>query len=386
MPRGERHLLLVLLAAFAVLDAAVLWSFAASLRVMYPDFFGTWSFAKFIASHPPAGLYVTETLVGFQRELAPGFRTFFPYAYPPSYLLLITPLGWMPFALAAVCWIGLTFAAFLAVVLRLLDLRGGTAVWAAAVLLLMPTTMLGVVYGQSGFLTAALLIGGMLWVPTRPFLAGLVLGLLTVKPQLGVLVPVALLAAGAWRAIGGAIAGAAALVLISMAVHGGGIWLDWIDSLGSHAAAVAAMGDRFHAIMATPLAGFLLVGAPRPLAMALHVLCALFAIALVWKGFRRGVTPLATAALLVGTFLVTPYGFTYDTPMVTAAVFLLCVTRYRAGERPLPGELAILVFALAAPCFVLADAHVPMVPASLLLLCWLISRRLRLSASSVATS
>lgn len=376
MPTGERRVLLAMLACFAVLDAAVGWTFFAALDDMYPDVFGTWSFARFVAAHPPARIYDPEALLAFQKALAPGFSMFFSYANPPGFLVLLRPMAWLGFGAAAVLWVGVTLAAFLLAAARLLGLRGADAMKGVAVLLLMPSTMLGAVYGQAGFLTGALLVGALGLLRGWPVAAGLLLGLLTVKPQMGVLVPVALVAGGHWRAVGGAIMGAALLAAASVAMFGN-IWPEWLANLPVHGALVAGMGNQLRAIMATPLAGFLQLGIPAGLAAALHALCAGYAVVLVWVAFRRGVTPLAVAALLSGTFLVTPYGFAYDTPAVTVAVLLLCVSRYRAGREALPGETAILAFALVAPAFVLADAQMlPMVPASLLLLCGLVGWQL----------
>src|SRR5690606_42098322 len=45
-----------------------------------------------------------------------------------------------------------------------------------------------------------LLLGGMMLAPAKPIAAGILIGLLTVKPHLGLLLPCCLLAGGHWRA------------------------------------------------------------------------------------------------------------------------------------------------------------------------------------------
>ena len=58
-----------------------------------------------------------------------------------------------------------------------------------------PAVLWNVSAGQNGFLTAAL-IGGMLsLMQKQPLLAGVCLGLLSYKPQFGLLFPIALIAA-----------------------------------------------------------------------------------------------------------------------------------------------------------------------------------------------
>ena len=58
-----------------------------------------------------------------------------------------------------------------------------------------------VLVGQNGFLTASLIGGFLLLLPTRPVLAGICLGLLSYKPQYGLLFPLVLIAAGAMAGI-----------------------------------------------------------------------------------------------------------------------------------------------------------------------------------------
>ena len=60
--------------------------------------------------------------------------------------------------------------------------------------LALPPVLVNAITGQAGFLTAALFVGGMALLPKRPFAGGLLLGLLVVKPQLGLVLPFALLA------------------------------------------------------------------------------------------------------------------------------------------------------------------------------------------------
>ena len=62
-----------------------------------------------------------------------------------------------------------------------------------------PMAFINALVGQNGFLTAALIGGALYLIPVRPVLAGICLGLLTYKPQYGLLFPIVLIAAGHWR-------------------------------------------------------------------------------------------------------------------------------------------------------------------------------------------
>ena len=168
-------------------------------RVPAGDFTALWSYGRSMLVQPSAVLYDVGALHAFQVGLGMDPARDFPFPYPPVFLLMVWPLGLLPLGQAYYAWVGLTFAAF---------------VWAVAgprpnalvvlAILAAPASTMNVIAGQSGFLSGALLIGGLRVIGTRPWLGGLLLGLLTYKPQFGLLVPVALLAAGAvwllvWR-------------------------------------------------------------------------------------------------------------------------------------------------------------------------------------------
>src|SRR3546814_16239769 len=67
-------------------------------------------------------------------------------------------------------------------------------------LLLAPASYINISGGQNGFLTGALLIGGLRLLGPKPILAGICFGLLTVKPPLGILLPFAPVASRHWTA------------------------------------------------------------------------------------------------------------------------------------------------------------------------------------------
>ncbi len=94
-----------------------------------------------------------------------------------------------------------------------------------------PAVFINVGHGQNGFLTAALLGGALHWLDRRPWLAGVLIGLLAYKPQFGVMIPLALLASQRWSSIAAAIATVAALVAVSFAALGGGVWHAFADSM-----------------------------------------------------------------------------------------------------------------------------------------------------------
>jgi hypothetical protein len=268
----------------------------------------------------------------------------FPFAYPPTFLLVLWPLGHLPLGVAAAALVLVTLA------LYLWATAGGkqhSPLWAAA--LLAPTTAITIVSGQSAFLFSALLVGGLRLTGAHPVIAGVLLGLASYKPQLGLLVPVALLAARQWRTIAAAAATVAALVALTSALFGAMIWPTWVAALPGYSAQVAAESNEIRHLMPTVLAALVQAGVPLETAQIMQTGMAIVMAALVWKSFRPGVSDLAIAVLLVAALLATPYAFVYDMPIVATAVLWVVVERGRSGDGFTTTEMLILLAVAIAP-------------------------------------
>src|SRR5207248_327842 len=120
----------------------------------------------------------------------------FPWHYPPMFLIIVAGLALLPYGTALAAWLAATLLAYPATVRAIPPDR--PAIMAA---LAFPAVFVNLGHGQNGFLSTALLGGGLLLLGRRPALAGFLLGLLAYKPQLGLLLPLALLAGSHWRAM-----------------------------------------------------------------------------------------------------------------------------------------------------------------------------------------
>ena len=332
-----------LLVVAAVLDRAVVHALVFHLRGYLDLTFLYWPWSKLLHAAGAGALYDPAALSAFQHRLDPGFPEYAPFAYPPSFLLVIWPLALMSRIDAYLLWVGGTFALFVWACWH--RAWGGRIAFFAAVA---PPTVANLLYAQSGFLIGALLIGGCRLCARRPVLAGVLFGLLSVKPQFGLLVPVALIAAGAWRAAVAATLTALALVAASGAAFGWPVWLGLPQALLGLSRFVGASANLDH-FSPTVAAGARLLGAGGTVAHAAQAVAALIAAACVWGAFRGGFTRRAIAVLLIATLLATPYAFAYDLPMVGYAVLLFVLDRTEAGAGFAIPELAVLLLALSAP-------------------------------------
>src|SRR5712691_745400 len=178
------------------------------------------------------------------------------FNYPPVFILLCAALATLPYLVAFIVFEAATLSLYLVVASRILADRSGTALVA---LVAFPIVFWNLGLGQNGFLTAGLFGAATLLVDRRPIVAGLLFGALCYKPQFGILVPLALAAAGQWRAFAAAGASVAFLVLASLALFGAATWQAFIAA----AAASPAMyqsGRILFAGMATTFGAARLLG------------------------------------------------------------------------------------------------------------------------------
>ena len=242
-----------------------------------------------------------------------------PWIYPPTVLLVGVPLSFLPLVAAFVLWNVTTLVA------AVLLLRHARLPWPILLVGLgAPATWRSLILGQYGTITGALVVAGLLLAPDRPVRAGIMLGLSTLKPQQGVIVPIAWLAVRNWRAVGTAAAVFAAMALTVAA------WL------GVHAWVLFATQSRLSVrdILEAPLpqpnistgaSVFWMartMGTGMPAAYALQGVATLAAMTLAYRAWRLpGADPLARMAVTVClSLVVVPYGYTSDMVAYSVAV------------------------------------------------------------------
>src|SRR5580704_10422596 len=189
------------------------------------DFTGFWTAGELALEGHASDSY--REMPHFFKELAlhgDTTRLYISFFYPPIFMLLCAGFALLNYFPALCLWLGSTFVCYAAALRALLpkSLGKGSNVW--MLFLGYPAVMVNVGFGQNGFLSTALLGGTTVWLDRRPELAGICLGCLAYKPQLGIIVPLALAVARRWRAF--AFASVTVLVLAAVAtiVFGLGIW------------------------------------------------------------------------------------------------------------------------------------------------------------------
>ncbi len=191
------------------------------------DFSNVYAAGTLIWQGRPAEAYEPERQRAAEKAVFGGREVpFYGWLYPPFFFAVAFLVASLPYAWGLAIWLAASFAAYLTA-MRAIVPRPETLLIAAA----FPAVFINIGHGQNGFMTAALLGGALHWLDRRPWLAGVLIGLLAYKPQFGVLIPVALLAGGRWNTIGAAAATVAALVAVSFVTLGGGVWHAFADSM-----------------------------------------------------------------------------------------------------------------------------------------------------------
>ena len=371
------------LIGFALIVGQLVYVAASYLQGSWPvgvpnDFVDVWAAGRLVLQGHPASVYDWPTHKAMEvLALGHPFDGYFGWHYPPTYLPVAALLAQLPYVPAQIVFLAATFGAYLFCLRGIVGGRAGFFLAAA-----FPAVLANVIAGQNGFLSAALLGGTLLMLDARPILAGVLLGLLTYKPHLGLLFPLALAAGGHWRAFITAGIVAALMALASWAAFGTETWQAFLANIGHTSQAFLADGWADFAKLQTAFGLVRMLGGSESLAWTVQMALALVtagAVIALWRS--RADRELKAAALAAGALLATPYLYTYD--LMVLAVPLGFLWRHARMRGFLPHELAgIGLVCLLLLTFPLAKAPVGF--AAVLVAAALIARR-TLAAPQIAT-
>lgn len=350
------------------------------------DFSVYWSAATVALMHGPAAVFNRDLMMAVERTVRSGelfAGTSGPWLYPPTFLIFLLPLGLVPLnvALAAFSVAGTT--AYLRSMWAIVRGAGPLALVTVAAF---PGFWLALCYGQNSLFTAAAAAAALALLPTRPLLAGLFIALLSVKPQLGLVIPLALICSRQWRCFAAAAVGSALLWGISAAVLGGDMLPAWLHTVSWFKHTWIEHNPEIWRGMPTIYAAARRAGASAQWAYRLQAVVAVPACvvtAWLWRGSARH--ELKAAALCCCTLLVQPYLLYYDLAWLAIPIAFLGMDMYRHCARPFEWVLlgVAWVMPLQSVAATMIDGMGQWTPAILvLLLCLIVGRyKLRISRS-----
>jgi arabinofuranan 3-O-arabinosyltransferase len=224
--------------------------------------------------------------------------------------------------------------------------------------------------GHNGFITAGLVGFSLAFLERRPWLSGIFLGLLSYKPHVGLLFPLALLASRNWRALASATVATVILGIGAVFAFGSEGWASFLHTLVDRQSTLSPDS-------AVPLALHSVFGLLRwvetsgRVSWGGHLIVAAIVAPTVWVVWAKPIPfSLKAAVLCIGSAMVPPYILFYDLCILTIAVAFLVRDGMSRGF--LPGERTVILICFAALFLV----QVPIGPVVCAALFFLAARRI----------
>jgi hypothetical protein len=264
------------------------------------------------------------------------------FNYPPTFLILNLPLGLLDFPAAYFTFIFGTLFAYIRVIGYISKSKLGLIL-----IIISVASLFNVLYGQNGFLTAALAGAALISLEhRRQVIAGILIDLLSIKPHLGLLFPIALLATKAWRAIIVAFITSSILFISSIALLGMNSYHDWFQKMNG---LIHEIPSGLWGHVPTTFTFMQSVGSSIEIAYTGQIIVTILAMACIWKVWSHPSSwAIRSSILTTATCLTSPYLMTVDlTWLGLSLAWLISMaqkTGWTNGERIIFFLISALLF------------------------------------------
>lgn len=333
----------VALAAMILLSSGKLDYADRPLGTDFISFYAAGSLA--LEGNAAAAYDLKQILVAEEAVIGSKFNGYYSFSYPPTFLLLLAPLAGLPYFLALIVWQGMSLGFYVAMICKIAGEQK-----AILLALAFPAVFITLTHGQNALLTTGLLCGGLHYLDRRPWLAGILIGLLTFKPHLGILIPIILILSWRWRVFLSAALTTLLISCLSLVIFGEHTWQAFLNST-SFVTQVLHEGLMPLYKMQSLFTSLRLNGASLPVAYGIHgALAVAVAVAVIFV-WRQNCSPeIRNAGLVTGTLMMTPYIFDYDLTLL--AIPIACLGAYGVRHRFRPWTISLLTLAWIAPMLV----------------------------------
>jgi len=307
-----------------------------------------------------------QTLVGVPI----GLRL---WAYPPHSLPLALPFGLMAYGVGLAVWSAIGLGMLVA------GARRFGFSWVETVLLVTsPGALLCLYWGQTGNFAAGLMLLALSQRGARDRLAVVATTVLTIKPQMGYLLPVLWATGRNWGVIVAVSVAVVVVVGLTVLIGGMPLWQSYLFETLPQLSLLERRGSGpFMVMIPSVFMSLRLWGLDGDLALNLHLVFAgLMLPFVVWLFIARREPALRAATAMVGMAVLTPYLHVYDLVPVFAAA-LLVFQAYRNSREAVLGAVSVVaVFAWAMPYLTLALSGMGMPITPLLMVALLVATAL----------
>ena len=315
------------------------------------DFLHFYTLGSLALSHRGGDLYDIDAQSALAAQRVPttaGIR-YLPL-YPPQVSLVFASLAHLSYGWALALWWFFTALIYCACCFRIWRLcpnlrdYGGTV---ALVAMAFPAFFHLIAWGQTSALAlACFTVAFLLLRNQKELAAGLALGCLIFKPQLGLAAAVVFILIGSWKILAGAALSATAQIAAGVAYYGTNPFRSWLRTLWHVPALLPSFEPRpyqTHCLrtfwsMLVPWSG---------VSFGLYVISAAVVLGwtlAIWR--RREALPLKYSALLLTTVLVSPHLTVYDLVILAPAILLL--TDWLISRPGAPQGTGILIYLVCA--------------------------------------
>lgn len=327
------------------------------------DFANYWLAGQLTLSGEQQLLFTHDIYYARFREVFGADAEVRSWSYPPHFLLLTWPLGFTSYKVGLSLFMLLTLALFVYAAREFKRTYAAPEPWLLPIVALLGTVPMMMVTTQNGFLTGALLLLGLAWMRSKPVAAAVAFALLTIKPQLGLLIPVLLLFDRNWRVFGWTAGLTVALLGVSVAWFGIESWSTYLtQTLAYQREVLLSWTGPFMQMMPTVVGGLRTLEFSADVAVRWQWFASIMGAGLVLWILARDREPLHRAfAILAGTFLLTPYAFSYDMAALSVCAALLAV-RIAAQTGPMVALTFAVIAAVPPVVYNLGRSGLPVTP------------------------
>ena len=290
------------------------------------DFSAFWATSQMVLSGQAAAVYEDDIIFAVEKSIT-GVDYRNPVPYPPIFFFIVAPLALLPYIPSLILWLTLTFSVFLYISYRFAPHT--VTLWLT---LSFPGAFQNVIHGHNGFLTTSILGLAFLIIDKYPVAAGLVLGLLSFKPHLVMIVPLFLVVGRAWRTLAGMILSVLFLTMASVIFFGIDTWFAFLEKIPLMMQLMKHQFLQMHQVVST-LGALLLMGVPYNIAIWIHLLCSCVGIGLTAVAWHKNKPSYVRNSLLVlSALIVTPYANSYDLTLLALPICWIGWEAYKRAE------------------------------------------------------
>jgi alpha-1,2-mannosyltransferase len=302
-------------------------------RPLGTDFSNVYAAGTYVLDGQPAAAFDPARQYAREQAIFGQTTPFYGWHYPPFFLGIAALLALMPYWLALIVWQGVTLGFYMLSIRTIISASNleSESLW-LLLALAFPAVFINLGQAHNGFLTAALIGTALTQLDRRPWLAGILLGLVAYKPQFGLLIPLMLMVSGCWRTFASATVTIALLAIGVTLAFGSEVWSAFLVSTQFTREVVLEQGGTGWFKIQSVFAWVRMWGGGVTLAYAAQAVVTItIASALTWLWRSRATFALKAAALIIGCLLATPYSLDYDLMLLAPAIACLVADGFRRG-------------------------------------------------------